>query len=390
MQNKKIKICHVTGADMAIKFLLLPQLSFLRKEGYDVSIVCSSGKWIEEIRGRGFNVKTIEIKRKLFSPISDLMALSQLFFYFKKERFDIVHTHTPKPGLLGQLAAKFVGVPIIINTIHGLYFNEKSSAVKRNFFINIERIAARCSDLIFSQNREDMETMKREKITNPAKIKYLGNGVDIKRFNLNNFSEESIDEKRKELKIENDCKIVGTIGRLVKEKGYLDLFEAFKLVLKVFPKTILLVIGPKEPFKKDGLKPEIAKNYGIEKNVIFLGEKENVEEFYPIMDIFVLASHREGFPRTVLEAMAMKRPVIATDIRGCREEIDNGKNGILVPSKNHLELSKAIISLLGNKQKSDEIAAEAMVKSEREFDERLVFDRIKKEYDKLIAERLKR
>ena len=387
MENKKTKICCVANNDIAVKFLLIPQLKFLMEKGYDVYVVCSSGKWIKDIEDQGIKVKTIKIIRKI-TPFSDLLVLIKLFFYFKKEKFDIVHTHNPKPGLLGQLAAKLAGVPVIINTIHGLYFNEKSSALKRKFFIIIEKIEARCSDLIFSQNKEDMETLVKERISDLSKIKYLGNGVDIKKFNPERFTKDYILKKKNELKIDPDFNVIGTVGRLVKEKGYLDLFKALEIVLKKMPETLILAIGPKEPEKRDGFKPSLAKEYGVEKNVIFIGERTDVDELYALMDVFVLASHREGFPRTVIEAMAMQRPIIATNIRGCREEIDNGRNGILIPPKNPAELAEEIIFLLENKQKADQMAKEARAKAEKEFDESLVFGRIKESYEILAKERL--
>ena len=123
---KNIKICYVVSVEMTIRFILFNTLKFLKNQGYDVYVVCSSGKWLKNIEKQGIKIKTIRFKRKI-SPISDLITLFRLYFYFKKEKFDIIHTHTPKPGLIGQLAAKMAGIPIIVNTIHGLYFQEKDS-----------------------------------------------------------------------------------------------------------------------------------------------------------------------------------------------------------------------------------------------------------------------
>jgi glycosyltransferase involved in cell wall biosynthesis len=384
---KKIKICHVASVDITVKFLLLPQLKFLVSEGYDVSVVCSAGKWGKDIEGQGIKVKTIKITRKI-TPISDLVSLFQLFLYFRKEKFDIVHVHTPKAGVLGQIAAKLAGVPIIINTVHGLYFNKVSSPVFRFFFIFVKRIAGKCSDLIFSQNREDIKTLVAVKISKLEKIKYLGNGVDVEKFNPERFSEDFILNKKKEFGIDPGLKIVGVVGRLVREKGYLDLFHAFKEVLSRFPKTLLLVIGPRDLEKRDAFSPEIVKNYGIENNVIFLGEREDVDELYSLMDIFVLPSHREGFPRTVIEAMAMQKPIIVTDIRGCREAINNKKNGILVLAKNPEKLRDAIMFMLENPDKSESMAKFARDKAVKEFNENLVFSKIKKEYERLLEEKI--
>jgi glycosyltransferase involved in cell wall biosynthesis len=281
------------------------------------------------------------------------------------------------------------GIPIIINTIHGLYFDDNSSLLKKRIFIVIEKISARCSDLIFSVNRKDMAVLVKEKISGPEKIMYLGNGINTDKFNLERFPAEFIAKKKEELKIPSGFKIVGIVARMVKEKGYLELFAAFKKIIEKFPDVVLLVVGETDFEKKDKINPAIAEDFNIAKNTIFLGERNDVAEIYPLMDIFVLPSHREGLPVSVLEAMAEKRPVVASDIRGCREEINSGINGILVPPKNPAKLAEAIIFLLENKQKANQMASEARIKVKKEFDEKLVFDRMEKEYKRLIAEKTK-
>ena len=370
-----------------VKFLLLAQLKFLQKEGYDVYAVCSESKWIDDIKKEGIKVKTIKIKRKI-SPFYDLITLCRLWNYFRKERFDIVHTNNPKPGLLGQLAARIAGVPVVVNTIHGLYFYINSPSPKRNFFLFIEKIAAGCSDLIFSVNKEDMDILIKEKIAKPEKIRYLGNGVNIDKFNSERFSKDFIDKKRKELNIPEDSKIVGIVARLLEGKGYLDLFLAFKSVLEVCPKTFLLVLGREEPEKRLGVNPKVVKDYGIEKNAIFLGEIDNIAEIYPLMDIFVLPSHGEGLSVSILEAMAEKRPIVATDIIGSREEIENGENGILVPVKSPDRLAKAIILLLSDQNRAKELGENARLRVEKYFNETIIFDKIKREYGPLLKEKL--
>jgi len=385
--KKKVKICHIANTDMAMKLILLNQLKFLKNEDYDVYAICSPGKFIRDIEKQGIKIKTIRFKRKI-SPISDLIVLIKLYFYFKKEKFDIIHTHTPKPGLLGQLAAKMAGVPIIVNTVHGFYFQKEDFWMKKKFFILIEKIAAKCSDFIFSINKEDIETAIREKICSPNLIKYSGDGIDVDRLNPERFSEEFILNKKNQLGINSKKKIIGIIGRLVKEKGHLDLFEALKEVLNKFPETLLLIIGPLEPEKKDRFESEIVRNYGIGENVIFLGEQIEVVELYALMDMFILPSHREGLGLVILEASAMEKPVIATNIRGCREAVDNGKTGILIPLKDVEKLSQAIIYLFNNPKKAKEMGKEGRKKVLREFDERIIFSRIKTEYQRLIKEKL--
>lgn len=382
-----MKVCWVTNIDKSARFILLPYLKFLKGHGFDVSIVCSRGNFTESLGKAGLNVKSIEIKRRI-TPFYDLLTLYRLWSYFKKEKFDIVHTHTPKPGLLGQIAAKMAGIPIIANTIHGYYFQKTDPFLKRKFFIFVEKIAAFCSDIIFFVNKDDMNTAKTEKICKPGKIKYFGGGIDIKRFDPARFPANFILEKRASLKISPDQKVVGIVARLVEEKGYLDLFSAFKQVLKKYPSALLLVIGQKEPEKKDRIDMSIAINYGIEENVLYLGERHDVDELFALMDIFVLPSYREGLGISLLEAEATEKPVITTKIRGCIEAVEDGKTGILVSTKSPKQLADAIIWLLSHAENAKNMGKAGRQKVLAEFDENLVFGRIIKEYNRLIKEKL--
>lgn len=386
--SKKIKICYVVSADITIKFLLLSQLKFLIREGYEVYVVCPNGKWIADIKKEGIKVKIIRIKRKI-SPFYDLISIYRMWSYFKKEKFDIVHTNNPKPGLLGQLAAKMAGIPIIVNTVHGFYFQKNSPLFKRAFFIFIEKIAAKFSDLILFVNREDINTAVEEKICNSKKIKYFGGGINTDKFDPKKFSKEFVEKKRKKLSIPKGFKAIGITARLVEEKGILDLFGAIKIVLENFSKIILVVVGPKEPDKKDAIDPEIVKEYNIEKNVIFLGERTDMDEIYSLLDMFVLPSYREGLGISILEASAMEKPVVATNIRGCREAVDDGKTGILVPVKNSEKLAEAVFYLLKNPKIAEEMGRSGRMKVIKEFDEELVFNRIKENYEELIRKKLK-
>ncbi len=376
MQTKKNKICHIANSSSAVKFLLINQLEFLQSLGYEVWVACRIDEYAKEIESKGIRIKNINFSRNILSfwhPV----AFLQLFLFFKKEKFDIVHTHNPVPGFLGQLAAAAAGIPIIINTVHGFYFSDDTSKLKRKIFILAEKLAAKCSTLIFSQNREDIDTAIKEKICRPEKIKYLGNGIDLEKFNPNNLPED--------LGLAKESKIIGIVARLVKEKGYLDLFEAFEIIVEKYPNIFLLSVGPTELNKKDGFDESVINKYNkIKGKVLFLGQRSDIERILPAIDIFVLPSHREGFPRSLLEASAMQKPIIATNIRGCKEAVEDGKTGILVPTKNPKELAKAIIYLLENPIEAAEMGKAARQKAIKEFDENLVFEKLKNTYaDKL-------
>lgn len=190
--------------------------------------------------------------------------------------------------------------------------------------------------------------------------------------------------------IENKL-IIGMIGRFVREKGYLDLFDAFKIIKNRIPNAELLLVAPLDKEKEDALDISILKEYGVENDTILLGynqEIDNIEEIYSLMNIFVLPSYREGFSMSLLEAQAMGKPVVATDIRGCRESVENGKTGILVPFNEPEKLADAIISFLCDVGKAYKTGEKGRQRVLRKFDERLIFGRIKKEYEELARKKI--
>ncbi len=377
----KVKICYVVAVDITIRLITINYLRRAKQAGYEVWIVCSPSPLLAELEREGFFVKPILISRRI-KPLADLIALLVLWRFFKQERFDVVQVQTPKAAFLGQLAAMAAGVPIIINNNFGFYF-ENFGRVKKAVFVFCERLAASKTSLMFTINKEDAKTAVSEQIMPAGKIQYLGFGIDTSRFDPAKFSESFITEKKRQLGILPGQQVVGIIARLVKEKGYLELFEAFTLVLQTFPNTILLIMGSAEPEKKDGIDISITREYGIEKNVIFLGQRSDIEELYPVMDIFVLPTHREGLGNTILEASAMERPVVASNVRGPRESVDDKKTGLLFEVKNAKAMAEAICQLLQNPVMRREFGQAGRKKVLQEFTEEKVFAVMKNAYEAL-------
>jgi len=386
--EKRIKVCRVAASDLTLRFLVFEEMKYLESLGYEVWAVSSPGKWIQDIEEAGIRVKTIPITRKLFTPFADVLALVRLFILFRREKFDVVHTHTPKANFLGQVAAFLARVPIRICTIHGLYFQRNSSFRKRVLFIPIEKIISTIVHVAFSLNREDIKILTEWKIYPSRKMVYLGAGINLERFNPVSWTPERVARKKRELGISQEGQVVGIVARLVKEKGYIPLFQAFSKVLREFPGTILLVIGPEEPEKADRLDPAIVKEYGIEEHTVFLGERSDVEELYPLMDVFVLPSFREGLGRSILEAAAMKKPAVASDIRGCQEAIDHGKTGLLVPPNNSEKLAQAIVYMFSHPKEAKAMGEAAREKVEREYNYVRVLKKMEDEYARLLKEKL--
>lgn len=381
-----MKIAHISTIDMALSLLLLNQLKCLQQSGYDVVGISAPGPYLPSIEAAGIRHIPIPMTRQ-FTPFADLVALKKLCEVLRRERFTIVHTHTPKAGLLGQLAARIVGVPIIVNTVHGYYFHDHMPAFWRSFYIMIEKMAARCSHSILSHNSEDVQTAIREKISPAEKIKYLGSGIDVQRFDRMRLDETLLETKRRDLGLSRKNQVVGFVGRLVREKGILELFTAAQQILRHKPATKFLIVGPIDDWKADALTPAAAREYGIADACIFTGLRNDMPELYALMDVFVLPSHREGFPRSPMEASAMSVPCVVTDIRGCREAVEHGRNGLLFPLGDSQAMATAILTLLDNAQLAAQLGTAGRKLALERFDEQQVFQKVKAEYARLLEAR---
>lgn len=381
-----LRVAHVTTVDLSLRYLLLNQMLYLQREGYEVTGISAPGPDVPYIEAKGIPHIAVPMTRSM-TPLADAKALADLVRIFRARRFDIVHTHTPKPGLIGQLAARIAGVPMIVNTIHGFYFHERMKPRSRAFFIAMERIAAMQSHAILSQSAEDVETAVRERICRREQIELLGNGIDLSRFHPLAKSDAERAAERERLGIPNAAIVVGFVGRLVEEKGIPELFEAFRAVRGQHPEARLLVVGPTDESKADALRPERAAAYGIADACVFPGFRTDVEAMYAVMDVFVLPSHREGFPRAVMEASAMGKPVVATNIRGCREAVVHERSGLLVPVKDPPALGAAIERLVRDAELRDRLGKGASDLARERFDEQRIFRTVRDTYERLARQR---
>jgi glycosyltransferase involved in cell wall biosynthesis len=379
-----VKIAYVATSDMTLEYQLKDQIRHLISLGHDVSAVSASGPWVAGLRASGFKVHTVPLTRRI-DPLGDLRAFGALVALFARLRPDAVHTQTPKASLIGQWAALVARVPYRLHTVFGLYFPGHMRPRDRWFYVLLERLQMAPADIVLSQNAEDMETCRRERICDPARLRYLGNGVDIDRYHPRNAAPERALALRTSLGIPADHQVVGLVGRLVREKGYLEFLDAAVRILKQRPKTTFLAIGPHEPWKADALSDDDIHSRGLGDALHLLGHREDIAELYGMMDVFVLPSHREGFPRSPMEASATGVPVVATDIRGCRETVVEGENGFLVPVRDDAALASKILRLLDDRELRDRMRRRAREIAVERFDQRVVFDRVADAYASLQA-----
>ena len=372
--EERIRILQVTAVDTTVRFLLLPLIGRLEDEGFEVHVACSHGPYVDELRGRGIPVHVIPIARRIVAW-SHLRSLAHLVRLLRRERFNVVHVHTPVASVLGRIAARFVRAPHVVYTAHGFYFHDRMARWKRRLLVGVERLMGRCcTDLLLSQSAEDCDTAVRERIVPAGKAKWIGNGVNVDRFAL--VPDPSLRER---LGLEPDCEVVGFVGRLVGEKGVWELLDALAMLAPTRPALRLLVVGDTLESDRDrrtgNSLPHTIKTYGLQERIVFAGFQKDTSPYYALMSLFVLPSHREGMPRTILEAMAAGLPVIATNIRGCREEVIPEETGLLVPVGDAERLARAIERVLDDREGARRMGEAGRSRVAKHFREEQVLDR---------------
>ena len=376
-------VAHLTTVDMSLRYLVLPQLEAVVGLGGRAVGISAPGEFVADVEARGIEHVALPGSTRSVDVRSDLRAMIALIRILRRIRPDVLHTHTPKPGIYGRILGRLCGVPVVMNTVHGLYASEDDTVSKRLAVYGIEAVAARFSDLELIQSKEDFDLVTRWRITRPSRTRLLGNGIDLDRFERSRVPDRRRNEIREELGIGPEEVVVGSVGRLVAEKGFPELFEAAH---RLRGKASFVVVGPSEPNKADGLSDsDLAR--AQEAGVHLVGMQTNLEEWYSAMDLFVLASHREGFPRAAMEAPAMGLPVIATDIRGCREVVEDGVTGILTPVRDPAGLAGSIERLVDSAPLRTAMGKAAADKARRDFDEMAVVDIVVSNQVRLLREK---
>jgi glycosyltransferase involved in cell wall biosynthesis len=375
------RLVHLATTDMSLALLLGPQLRAFADAGMEVIGASAPGPYVRDLEAWGIRHEPVQHATRSNAVGQDVQALTELVRMFRRLRPDIVHTHNPKPGVYGRLAARVAGVPVVVNTVHGLYATPNDPPLRRTLVYALERGVSVCSQAELIQNEEDLETLARLRV--PArKLVLLGNGVDIERFRPR---PELTEASRRSMGVADGKVLVGLVGRLVWEKGFAELFDAARRLRHTNPEVAIIVVGPGDPAKSNALSEEDVRAAEAIGNVSFLGERKDVEELYPGMDLFVLPSYREGFPRSAMEATACGVPVVATDIRGCRQVVDHGTTGLLVPVRDPVALADALGTLARDPARRRCMSEAAVTRARAEFDDRRVIRITLDAYERLLV-----
>jgi glycosyltransferase involved in cell wall biosynthesis len=379
------KIIRITTVPLSLKLLLSGQMKFMYEAGWEVVMVSSEGKELAEvIKKEGVRHQVIPFTREI-TPIQDLLCLIKLYSFFKSERPDIVHSHTPKAGFLSMLAAKLAGVKIRIHTLAGM---PSMSAVKhkRTFLNSLEKLTFNLATEVWANSLSLRDFVISENLVNADKIKVIAsgssNGVDLQKFTRGVLVENHLVAATMRIKPGENDFVILAVGRLVKDKGIEELVRAFTQS-KIVNQSKLVLLGTFEQ-KLNPLDLQVIRMIQDHPRIVHVEWTDFVPYYMALSDVLVHASHREGFPNVLLEAGAMELPIICSDIIGNNDVVINKKTGLLFPVKHIDFLKDALEFAFIKRDYMQSLAHQLKVEVEMKYERSLVHQNIIKNYYRLI------
>jgi len=366
-----LKVCQLCAVDFTLRHFLTALIDGMRAEGWSVTAVCSDGPFVPALRNAGYAIETVPISRGL-NPVHHMKSLARLVFLLRREHFDVLHVHTPIAALLGRIAARFTGVPMVIYTAHGFYFHDDMPPLPKALYTALEWLGGHMTDVLFTQSEEDARTAVAKGFLPADRVLAIGNGVDVASFDPTRANNRAL--TRSALGIPQDAVAIGMIGRMVAEKGFSEFLDAAETVVAQGFPVYFLAIGERLPSDHaPGIDGRItAAKARLGEQLVLTGLRSDIPDLLAAMDIFTLPSYREGMPRTIIEAMLMAKPVVATDIRGSREEVVAGETGILVPVRDAGALSQAFITLARDRTMRQRMGEAGRMRALALYDESVV------------------
>lgn len=379
------KLIRITTVPLSLKVLLKGQHSFMSTNGFEVIGVSSEGDLLQEVaQDEGVRVIPINMSRKI-TPFQDLMSLWHLYQLLKKEKPFIIHSHTPKAGIVGMLAAKLAGVPHRLHTVAGLPLIE-ASGMKRRILDFVEKLTYSCATMVYPNSKGLYDFILENKFTDAKKLKVIANGssngINTAFFSPKQVSEEQKNTLKQELGIEPNDFVFIFVGRIVGDKGINELVKAFSNLNSEISNLKLLLVGDMEmdldPINRATIE-EIQQN----ENILSVGFQSDVRPYFAIANSLVFPSYREGFPNVVMQAGAMGLPSVVSDINGCNEIIIENENGLIVPTKNVEILQEKMLNLVQNKDLYQKMKQNSQRMIENRYEQLTVWKALLEEYQNL-------
>ncbi|MBW1741143.1 MAG: glycosyltransferase family 4 protein [Deltaproteobacteria bacterium] len=382
---------YVANTDWALYNFRKGLIKELLSRGYEISVVCQAGHYLDKLKD--LNVKKVCVLKhyqKDINAIKDLKLIKELHYFYKANRPYIVHHFTIKPVVFGSIAARIAGVPIIVNTITGMgyvFTNED----KRNFLLRLivlllYKLAARFTNFFFFQNRSDRDFFLCKGLASTGKNAIVpGSGINASVFSPDNVNQEVVRKLRRELQINEDQKIVLLVSRMLYDKGIEELVRCACEIRKTMPSVRFLLVGPLAPGNPSRITKDTLKQWVKRDRIEYLGKRHEIRELLFLSDIVVLPSYREGMPKSLLEAAAMSRAIVTTDAVGCRDVVNHGENGLLIPIKDSRALGDAILRLLNDDKLRHKMGLKSRQRTLEEFDEQIIINKTVEVYERLLS-----
>lgn len=380
-----IKVCKVITAPISL-YGLSHSLKRYKDLGVDLTILCSKDEHYEKLKNdEYYQLIPINIKREI-SILSDLVSLTKLYFFFKKNKFDIIHSNTPKAGLLTSLSGWLVGHPLVFHTFTGQRWLTLNG-LKRKLLIACDKVIVSLNKHCFADGTSQIRLFEEMNISKVNEVSCIGfgshAGVDLNKFNING---SNCTEARRSLGFDADDIIISFLGRVVNDKGINELVGAFRILKDQTSHNIkLLIIGPYEE-SLDPIDSDTSTTILEDEDIISLGMVDFPENYLCTSDIFAIPSYREGFPTVVLEANALGIPAVGTDVIGVKDTIVNNETGLLCKLKDMNDLAEKLLSLIKNDELRKELGKKAYERSKNLFSSEMVTENIINEYKKWLKQ----
>ncbi len=375
------KILFLSTVDSHIYYFHLPFMNYLKNKNYSVEVAAFNTGFKNKIEEKGYKFYDIPFSK---NPLSfrNFISFFLLIKLFNKNKYILVHTHTPIASFIGRVASKICNIPNIVYTAHGFHFHEYGNKIKNFIYIYLEKFAGRFTDILITINDYDYNMALKYKIVPQDKLFYIkGVGLDIEFFNPDLITDDLKRYYKTSLNISENEFVLINISEFRKEKNLFDLLEVLYKLKKSNYKFKCLLIG--DGSLKNKLTKKI-KELNLENNILLLGIREDIRELTSISDIYITTSIREGLSKSIMEAMSMEKPIISYNIRGIRELIEDGNNGFLVPFKNIDNFVEKVEYFIKNVKDREIFGKKAREKIQKEFSIDEILSQMEKIYNKLL------
>jgi len=385
---KTPKLIRITTVPISLKLLITGQMKYMSENGFEVKMISAGGEEVNEvITKEGCPHIIVELTRAI-TPFQDLKCLWALFKLFRLEKPDIVHTHTPKAGLLGMMAAKLAGVPIRLHTVAGLPLMTANGFKKKLLFF-IEKLTYLFSNKVMPNSNSLLRYIRTHRMTSEKKLHLLGggssNGIDLKQFSEKSIEANRLRILKNQINYSSENIYLIAVGRIVVDKGIIELISAFNVVQDYTPNLKLILLGPLEKERPEETLPsEILHTINNHPNIIHINWSDEVEYYLHLSNLLIHASYREGFPNVLLQAGAMNCPIICSNILGNIDIVDHENTGLLFDVKNASNLAERIKWSLDNPQAMKDFADRLYSKIQNNYSRTTFHNKMRNFYLKLL------